>query len=500
MSLVKKLAGETAIYGVSSILSRLLNYVVLTPYLTRVFFQGEFGVVSDMYAYAAFLMIIFTYQMETTFFRFGSRNDGISTAFSTAAISILFTTILFTGTLLLFAQPVADFLEYPDHKDYVIWFAFIISLDALSAIPFAKLRLENRPVRFAMVKTMNILVNLFFVFFFLETCPYLIDKGWTWLDLIYDSENRIAYVFIANFLGSLSVMLFLLPEYFKIRLKFDKALWKKMMLYAMPLVVVGIAGVINQLINIPLLKKFLPYDLDTNLAKIGVYSACYKIAILMSLFIQAFNYAAEPFFFRNAQRDDSRLIYARVGQAFALVGSLVFLGIMSYIDIIQYFIGRDFREGLFVVPILLLAYLCLGLYYNFSIWFKLTDQTRIGAYISVAGAAITITLNIALIPILEYEGSAWSALACYSFMAFTSFFIGKKYYPIPYPIGRMLTYITLAVGAYFLGEKLKPLLNGNFWLVIFVNTFILLIYLAIIAALEKETIRKIIFKKEKSPR
>ena len=212
----------------------------------------------------------------------------------------------------------------------------------------------------------------------------------------------------------------------------------------------------------------------------------------MSLFIQAFNYAAEPFFFRHAERSDSKLIYANVGQAFAMVGSLVFLGIMSYIDIIQYFIGENFREGLYVVPILLLAFLFLGLYYNFSIWFKLTDRTQIGAYISVVGAVITISLNIILIPIIEYEGSAWAALACYSFMAFASYFIGKKYYPIPYPIGRMLLYIGLAVGAYFLGENLNEVLNSSFILKICLNTFILLVYLAIIYFLEKQTIQRII--------
>ncbi len=498
MSSVKKLAGETAIYGVSSILSRLLNYVVLTPYFTRVFLQGEYGVVSDMYTYAALLMVIFTYRMETAFFRFGSREDGISSAFSTSAISIIFTTIIFVGSLLIFAQPFANFLAYPDHKDYVIWFTFIIGFDALAAIPFAKLRLENRPIKFAVVKTLNIVVNIIFIFFFLEICPWLIEKGWAWLELIYDGENRITYVFIANFLGSLSVILLLIPEYFKIRLQFDKALWKKMMVYAMPLVVVGIAAVINQLINIPLLKEFLPYDQETNLAKVGVYSACYKIAILMSLFIQAFNYAAEPFFFRNAQRDDSRIIYAQVGQAFAMVGSLVFLGIMSYIDVIQYFIGEDFREGLFVVPILLLAFLFLGLYYNFSIWFKLTDRTQIGAYISVVGAVITISLNLLLIPIIEYEGSAWAALACYSFMAFASYFIGKKFYPIPYPIGRMLLYIGLAVSAYFLGEKLNRVFELNFIMTILLNTAILLIYVAIIFLFEKRVIQKIIFGKEKN--
>ena len=367
MSLLKKLAGETAIYGTSSILSRLLHYVILTPFFTRTFQTGEYGVVSNMYTWAALLMVLFTYRMETAFFRFGSREDEMEKVFSTASISLLGSTAVFVSVMIAFAQPIAGWLHYPDHADYVIWFALIIGFDALAAVPFAKLRLENRPIRFAVIKTLNIIINIIFIFFFLELCPYLIDRGFTGLDVIYNPADRIEYVFISNLIASTVVIFLFLPTYFNIKLRFDRLLWRRMILYALPLVIVGIAAVVNQLIGIPMLIEFLPGSIEENHDQAGIYSAAAKIAVLMNLFTQAFNYAAEPFFFRNAERSDSKYIYAQVGQAFAIVGSLVFLGIMLYLDIIQFFLGKDFRTGLGVVPLLLLAYLFLGLYYNFSI-------------------------------------------------------------------------------------------------------------------------------------
>jgi len=488
MSLIKKLAGETMIYGLSSILSRLLNYVVLTPFLTRVFTKAQYGAVSEMYTYAALLMVFFTYRMETTFFRFAKDKEQMSNTFSTVSISLIISTSFFVGILFAFAQPLADLLKYPEHADYVRWFIFILAFDTLAAIPFARLRLENRPIRFAVVKTLNILVNIFFIFFFLKICPILLENGWDSVRTIYNPENPVAYVFIANFLGSLAVILFLLPEYRKLRFSFDTTLWKKMMGYAMPLVVVGLAAVVNQLINLPLLKNYLPGTLAENEADMGVYAACFKLAILMSLFIQAFNYAAEPFFFRNADRGDAKAIYAQVGQAFALVGSIVFLGITLYLDVVKGFIGTAFHEGLYVVPILAMAFLFLGLYYNFSIWYKLSDRTIIGAYISVVGAIITIILNILLIPIWGYEGSAWTSLACYSFMALASYVVGRAYYPIPYPIGKMFLYIGLAVGVYFTSTLLTDYLADQFWLMVFVHTMLLGLYLLVVYGLERKVI------------
>ncbi len=490
--MLKKLAGETAIYGVSSILSRLLNYIILTPYLTYVFQTGEYGVVTDMYTYAALLMVIFTYRMETTFFRFGNDPAHRERAFSTASWSLIVSTIVLATVLLAFSQPLANWLQYPDHRDYLIWFIFIIAFDAVAAVPFARLRLENRPIRFAVLKTLGILVNIAFIFFFLEGCPWLIENGFSGVASFYDDNNRITYVFLANLMASTFVLLFLLPEFRHLKWTFDRLLWKKMMVYAMPLVVVGLAAVINQLINIPLMKSLLPYSLEMNLDQIGIYGACYKIAILMSLFTQAFNYAAEPFFFRNANRDDAKHIYAQVAQAFALVGSFTFLGIMSYLEIIQYFIGKDFREGLSVVPILLIAFLMLGLYYNFSIWYKLTDRTKFGAYISLTGVVITLALNFLLIPRIGYIGGAWAALACYGSMALFSYFLGQKYFPVKYPVGKILGYVFSAILVYGLSQQLTFLSGNSMPIHILVNTLLLGLWAGGILFVEKGNIVKMI--------
>ena len=492
MSILKKLAGETAIYGTSSILSRLLHYVILTPYFTRVFLQGEYGVVSDMYTWAALLLVLFTYRLETAFFRFGSRDEDMERSFSTATLSLLASTVVLTILFVWCAQPIADWLKYPQHPEYVIWFAFIIAFDALTAIPFARLRLENRPIRFAVVKTLNIVVNIFFIFLFLEAWPWLLSNGWDILRDWYHPEQRITYVFVSNFLASGFVLLFLSPLYFRIRLRFDRELWRRMILYAAPLVIVGIAGVINQLIGIPLLKELASDDLDYNKRMMGVFSAASKLAVLMNLFTQAFNYAAEPFFFKHAGRSDKEKIYAQVGQAFALVGSVVFLGIMLYLDVVQHFIGKDFREGLGVVPLLLLAYLFLGLYYNFSIWYKLADRTMIGGYIALGGSVITIALNVWLIPSYGYYGPGWAALACYFFMAGASYWTGQQYYPINYPVGRMAVYILLAVAFYGLSEALSGLIDGRLWASLTIHTILMLAYLGVLYGMEKKSINQIL--------
>ncbi len=485
-SILKKLAGETAIYGVSSILSRLLNYVILTPYLTRAFTTGQYGVVSHMYVYAGLLMVLFTYRMETTFFRFGNEQSNRDRVFSTAAWSLIISTLAFVAVLLFFSQQLADFLQYPEHRDYIIWFIFIIGFDALSAVPFARLRLENRPIRFAILKTLGIIVNIIFIFFFLEGCPRLIGAGYSDLVSFFDENNRITYVFLANLMGSSAVLLFLIPEFRHLKFVFDTALWKKMIVYAMPLVVVGLAGIINQLISIPLMKELLPNGHERNMEDIGVYGACMKLAILMSLFTQAFNYAAEPFFFRNAHREDAKKTYAMVAQAFALVGSLVFLGIMMYLDIIRHFLGEDFHSGLEIVPILLIAFLMLGLYYNFSIWYKLTDRTKFGAYISVTGVVITLALNFYLLPRIGYIGGAWAALACYAFMAAAAYLIGRHYYPVAYPVWKIMAYVGSAVLVYYASQQISIDDRGTLVRML-VNTAFLLAWVGAIFYLERHT-------------
>ncbi|MBK7409684.1 MAG: polysaccharide biosynthesis C-terminal domain-containing protein [Saprospirales bacterium] len=494
MSQVRKLASDTMIYGVSSILSRLLNYLILTPYLTRVFLEGAYGEISILFTYAGILTVLFTYRMETSFFRFGSRNEEMEKTFSTGSISLLASTLVFSILVLLSLQPLANWLHYPDDPEFILLVLGIIILDTLTALPFARLRLEGRPVRFAALKTAQILLTVLFIFFLLEVLPVLAQKGVGWADYLFDPEMRVGYVFLANLLASGSVLVCFIPKYLKMRWTFDRSLWRQMIRYAMPLVIVGLAAVVNQLIALPLLENLLPGTLEENRAQTGIFSAASKLAILMNLFTQAFNYAAEPFFFHHAARSDSREIYAQTGQAFALVGSFVFLGIMLYLDLIQFFIGAHMRGGLGVVPILLLAYFFLGLYYNFSIWYKLADRTIMGALISMGGVVITLVLNFWLVPIpsIGYYGGAWAALACFGFMAIASFITGRKYFPIPYPIGRMMTYIGVAIALYALS-----ILFGHWPLGVrlLANTALLGVFALIIYRLDGATLRAMISRK-----
>lgn len=483
MSLLKKLAGETAIYGGATILSHLLNFIIITPYLTRILEgkRDEYGVHGLMYAFAGLLMVFLTYGMETAFFRFGRQLEDRERAFSTASISLLGSTAVFTALMILFSPDIASLLTQRSDSAYVMYFALILGLDALCAIPFARLRMENRPMRFAMLKVVNVVVNGTLIVFFLEIGPWL-AKGSGPLAGIYAPGRELHYVFIANLIASVVTFIMLLPWWRRMNWQFDRALWQKMMGYALPLVVVGISGMINQLSDRFLLKELLPGDLKGNLDQLGVYNACIKIAVLMNLFTQAFKYAAEPFFFSHADRSDARQLYAQVGQAFTLAGGLAFLAIMLYLDYFQYLIAGSYREGLVIVPITLLAYLFLGIYYNFSAWYKLTDQTRIGAYISVGGAVVTLVVNIVLIPRIGYAGSAWAALACFGSMMAAGYLIGQRYYPIPYPIGRMALYLVLAIGIYYLSDRFRV---DGLALRTAINTGWLVLYVLIVYGMER---------------
>ncbi len=494
MSLIKKLAGETAIYGGSTILNRLLNFVIITPYLTRVFSgrQEEYGIFGLMYAFSALLLVILTYGMETAFFRFGSKADDREKAFSTACSSLLFTTLLFVVLCTGFSSQVAGLLTRPADARYVVYFAFIIGFDVLSAVPFARLRLENRPLRFAALKAMNILVNGFLLIFLLEALPRLAHGGWSPAERLYAPRRELDFVFVANLAASAVTFLVFLPAYFRLRSGFDATFWRTMFRYAWPLVIVGIAGTVNQFVDRFLLVRWLPGTLDENLRQLGIYNACIKIPVLMNLFTQAFRYASEPFFFRHAERSDSRKIYAQVGQAFTLVGSLAFLGIMLYLDIIRYLIDPSYWEGLKVVPVVLVAYLLLGLYYNISIWYKLTDRNLLGGYVAAGGAIVTLLVNFWLIPRIGYMGSAWATLLSFAFMVTVSYFLGQKYYPVPYPVARMAVYLLLALAFYGLSLPARNWWPDNQLAIFGFNTILLLTYGLIITALERKTIQALL--------
>lgn len=485
MSLIKKLAGETVIYGLGSVLPRVLNFIVLTPYLTNVFSTEAYGVYGMIYAFSAFLMIMLTLRMETTFFRFGSKEGQANKSFSTASTALFVTTLWGIGTVLTFPIFFANLVTpSTDNAIYIQLIALVTGLDILCALPYAKLRLDNRPIRFAVIKIINVLVMLAVLFFLMKGLPLMGSS-------FYQEENLLQYPLIANIVGSLCGFVLLFPIYLKIKWTFDLALLKKMLWYAAPLIVVGIAGVVNNVLDRILIAKFISGDAAYREAQSGIYNASVKIAVLMQLFVTAFNYAAEPFFFKNAERSDSQQIYANVGQLFTIVACFAFLTVLLYIDIFQYLIGSDFREGLVIIPIILMAYLFQGLYYNFSIWYKLADKTWIGGLISIGGSIILLSINFALISSYGYIAAAWAALACFAFMAAASYLVGQKQYPIPYPIGRMMMYILGAVLVYGLAKGLRPLLS-HLAIVLLVNTFLILFYIGVIWCFEKDSIQKML--------
>jgi O-antigen/teichoic acid export membrane protein len=448
MSLLKKLAGETAIYGLSSILGRFLHYILLTPYLTRVFSTEAYGIISDLYAYVALLLVIFTYRMETTFFRYASRKETKERAFETSAVMLLVSTLVLTAIFLFFTPQLAELSGYERNPEYLTIFIGILALDALAAIPFARLRMQNKPWQYAGLRLFSMAVNICFLFFFLELCPYLIEKGFHGFAAIYREEFRIGYVFLSNLMGSLLTFIPFLPAFRHLRAGFDLQLVGKMIRYTAPLILSSVAGIINQYVGTPLLKYLGPGTLSQNLSDVGIFNATAKIAVLMTLFTQAFNYAAEPFFFKNAQRHDANHHYSQVALVFTLVGSIIFLGILSFLDLISVLIGPNFRSGLYILPYLLLAYLFLGLFYCFSIWCKLVDKTHVVGTISSVGTLITLVLNIILIPRIGMLGPAIAACACYFFMAAAAYITGKRQRPIPYDIKKISIYIGSALLGY----------------------------------------------------
>ncbi|MEL7248031.1 MAG: polysaccharide biosynthesis C-terminal domain-containing protein [Bacteroidota bacterium] len=496
MSLVKKLAGETAIYGLSSIVGRVVNWVILTPYLTRVFLESEYGIVNDLYFYIALLLVFFTYRMETAFFRFASRakaeQSDPDTIFTTASLSIIATTVFFTTLLLWLAPNIANWLKYPGREDYVRVFTFIVAFDALAAIPFARLRMDSRPIRFALIKLSAIVINIILVFFFLEAMPWAVERNMGWAKAIYNPEHRVAYIFWANLLASGCTLVLLSPLYYQLAWRFAQDVWQRMLNYALPLVLAAVAGIVNQLIGTPLLKILGPGTTEENLALGGIYAAAAKLAVLMNLFVQAFNYAAEPFFFRQAAESDDKAIYADVTRAFALIGSLGFLGIMLYLEVIQYFLGQDFRQGLGVLPILLVANFFLGLYYNFSIGYKLSDQTRWASYIAALGAIITLAINFTFIPSIDIYAPAWASLACFLSMCIAAYFVTRKFWPVNYQLGRMAYYLLTAIVAWLVSIGLAQTLPDQVGIRIGVNTVLLCLTLLIWYRTEKEWVRQIL--------
>lgn len=465
MHIVKKLAGLTAVYGLSSIVGRLLNYL-LVPLYTRLFLPEEYGVVTELYAYAGFFAVILLFGMETAFFRFGNQKENLKKAFSTAYYCVFSVALCFVLIFASFSGTFADLLYGGQNRDFIIYFVCIICLDAVSAIPFALLRLQNRAIRFASIRLINIGVNISLNLFFLLLLPYLVSE-YGLFNAIYVPDMGIGYIFISNLIASFVTVLLLLPDTIRQIGRPEKALLMKMLAYGSPLLFVGLAGVTNELLDRVLMKHLLTGSMEQNMAALGIYGANYKLSLLMTLFIQAYRYAVEPFFFAHAVNRSAKSDFAKLMHYFVYFGGAIFVGVLLGLDLLKYFIGSDYHEGLFIVPILLMANLWLGIYYNLSAWYKLSDKTRLGAYVAIAGAFVTLSLNILLVPALGYAGAAWATLGCYLFISVVSYLLGSKYYPIPYSLRIMMGFIIFAMAVYLVHDfVLVQLLEGVFlWFV-----------------------------------
>ncbi len=446
MSGIKKLAGQTLWYGASSIAARFLNYL-LTPYLTYKLATNAYGEMSILYAAIPFLNVIFTYGLETAYFRYASTKEQHQQVYNTATISLIFSTSALTSLLVLFNKQLAELLRIPAHPEYITFSAFIIAFDALTTLAFAKLRYEGRPKKFAMVRIAGIVINIAGVFFFLSVCPKLYnDDPNGFVHTFYNPDYKVGYIIIANLIQSVAAFLLLSREFFSFKWQFNSKLWKDIILYSSPLILAGFAGMINETFDRIMLGWWSSAPTITEAkAQVGIYSACYKLSILITLFIQAFRMGAEPFFFKQAQEQQPQKVYARVMKFFVITICIMFLFVMLFLDVWKYFIDKHYWSGLTVVPILLLANMFLGIYYNLSIWYKLSNKTIAGAWITVIGAVITLVINYAFIPKYSYMACAWATFFCYGSMMVVSYAWGQKKYNVPYAWRKLVAYICISV-------------------------------------------------------
>lgn len=451
MSGIKNLAGQTLWYGGSTIVSRLLNYL-LTPYLTLKLSGAQFGEYTLVYSVIPFLTVIFTYGMETAYFRFAQKEEHKTSLYNTASVSLICSTVLFTTLIVLCNKGIANLISVKEHPEYITWSAFIIAFDTLCLVPLSKLRQDGRPVKFAIIRISSILVNIGATYFLLSICPKLIARDPNSIVLLFYKKNlSVGYLIIANLVASVFTLVLLWKEFLAFKWQFSKALWKEMIFYTLPLLVVGFGGVINETFDRIMLGWWSPAIGETaKHSEVGTYGACYKLSILITLFIQAFRMGAEPFFFKQSTGENPQKVYARVMKFFVITICTMFLVVALFLDIWKEFIrNKTMWAGLKVVPILLLANMFLGIYYNLSIWYKLTNKTLIGAYITLAGAAITMIINYFFIPLYSYTACAWATFLCYGSMMVMSFIWGQKYYHVPYAWKKLLAYMAIVVLLFF---------------------------------------------------
>ena len=496
---IKALAGQTVIYGLGTIVPRLLNYL-LTPFYVRVFVSGEYGQISELYAWIALLLAILTFGMETTFFRFSQKEDS-GKVFNNAETIVLLITAIFLILYGFFYKSFAELIHYEFNTHYVLLLGIIVAIDAAAAIPFAMLRKENKAGRFSLIKTLNVLTNIFFNILFLVIIP---EKSMIIAERIFGEQTSLLiWVFISNILASLLNLILLSPQLSRLRISLDKELIVPMLKYSFPILLISLVGMVNEVADKILIKYLVTIPDETTLAmmnitgeeyamqQLGIYSANFKLGVLMTIFIQMFRFASEPFFFGHAKDRNAPTLYAKVMTYFVIFCLLIFLGVMFYMDILQHFVGRngiDYREGLRIVPIILIANMFYGIVFNLSIWFKLSDKTYYGTIIAVIGSIVTLLCFFILIPRIGYMGAAIAHLACYTVMMSVSYFWGQRIMPIPYQIGRITIYCIVAAILFFvstLTSEMSTLLKLS------LNTMMILMFIGIVFIMERKNPLKI---------
>ncbi len=487
--ILRKLAGQTATYGMSTIIVKFINYL-LTPYLTNILTESQYGVQSYYYSFIPFGLTLLTMGLETGYFRFVGKSETAeekNRVFSTIFTTVSLTSLLFFIAVCLFTGPIYRFTADlgAGSISLIPIVGALIAIDAITAIPYAKLRAQERAKRFLATRVINVLVNVFFCVFFYSVLPLFKDSallGWMWIE-----GYGAGYVFIANLIASITTLFMLLPQMEGVKLHIDRKLLKALLLFSAPLLISGISGTANEFIDRQLLAILLPTDIK--MSSVGIYSGVMKVAALMYLFIQMYRFAAEPFFLSNVKKEDFKLANAEAMKYFIIVSVMIFLGITLYMDIFQYFIGAPFRVGLRIVPILLLSNMFIGIYVNLSFWYKVTEKTHFALIITLAGLAVTIILNFALIPLLGYEGSAWARLGCEGSMVLLSYFLNQKYYPIPYDLKTIFKYMGAGAVIYTISVVL-PIEHTALRLL--ANTILFITFILFFIQQEKINLRSIL--------
>ena len=460
MAGLKSLAKETAIYGVSSIVGRFLNYLLVPVYTIALpASSGGYGVVTNIYAWVALMLVLLTCGMETGFFRFANKGqDDPMRVYSTTLLSVSFGSVVFVALGLLFLEPIAGWLEYGEHPWYIGMMMIVVAMDAIQSIPFAYLRYKKRPIKFAALKLLFIFLNIALNLFY-----YVILEG-----------NDVGYAFLFNLVCTSVVMLCMIPELRGFTYVLDRELLKRMLRYSLPLVILGVAGILNQVADKIIFPFVYPDEAEATV-QLGIYGAASKIAMIMAMFTQAFRFAYEPFVFGKSKEKDSREMYAQAMKFFIIFTLLAFLAVMFYLDILRHVIGRDYWDGLRVVPIVMAAEIFMGIYFNLSFWYKLIDETRWGAYFSLTGCTILILMNVFLIPKYGYIACAWAGFTGYGVAMLLSYFVGQKKYPIQYDLKAIGMYVLLAAVLYVAAEYV-PI--DNIYLRMAYRTVLLLLFVA----------------------